>query len=245
MKEKINMEEGGSKRRFLVLIAAIAVLGLCGCRSRETLLLESEDMVKTAYESERDAEQAASQGTETETLRDTEAAVKQVEESTLFVHICGAVREPGVYELAGGSRVYDAVEAAGGFHEDADESYVNMALSLEDGWKIVIPTIEETSIMSTDKTAQDGEEGVGILAGTESIQETSGKSGKGGNGLVNINTAGREELCTLPGIGASRAESIIAYREKNGGFSKIEDIMQIEGIKEGMFAKLKERICVD
>jgi competence protein ComEA len=77
------------------------------------------------------------------------------------------------------------------------------------------------------------------VTGTE-----AGTAGETDGGLVDINTAAKEELLTLPGVGESRAQSIISYREKNGGFSRIEDIMRVEGIKEGMFAKMKDKICV-
>lgn len=252
MKEKMNIGNCSLRGCFMVL-AVVAALGLCGCNSRETLLLESEDLVKAVSGPESYAEGEASRGTgteiEAETAQEPErsaaAAVKQVEESTLFVHICGAVREPGVYELAGGSRVCDAVGAAGGFDEAADESYVNMALLLEDGWKIVIPTLAETDAMQPEGSKGYAGEGLGIVAGTEKVPGRTGENEADGSGLVNINTAGREELCTLTGIGESRADSIIAYRESNGGFTGIEDIMQVEGIKEGMFAKLKDRICVN
>ena len=166
-----------------------------------------------------------------------------VEISTLFVHICGEVMRPGVYELPEGSRVYEAVEEAGGFTQDAAADYVNLAYILEDGWKIEIPSWENLET--------DGEgKGNGISSG---ISADAGWTGNGtgdfggdasGDGLVDINTATKQELITLPGVGESRAESIISYREKNGGFSRIEDIMKVEGIKDGMFAKMKDKICV-
>ena len=138
------------------------------------------------------------------------------------------------YELPYGSRVFDAVEAADGLCEDASDSSVNMALLLEDGWKIVIPTIDEINLSENTNPANTG----GIYTDTNSKEKDNTK-------LVNINTATKEELCSLPGIGDSRAESIVAYREKNNGFSSIEDIMKVEGIKDGMFSKMKDKICVN
>ncbi len=120
---------------------------------------------------------------------------------------------------------------------------MNLAYILEDGWKIEIPSWENLET--------DGEgKGNGISSG---ISADAGWTGNGtgdfggdasGDGLVDINTATKQELITLPGVGESRAESIISYREKNGGFSRIEDIMKVEGIKDGMFAKMKDKICV-
>ena len=91
-------------------------------------------------------------------------------------------------------------------------------------------------------------EGTSEIVFSGGLPDGAGISGsgvkEGENGLIDINTASKEALCSLPGIGGSRADSIIAYREKNGGFAKPEDIMQVEGIKEGMFSKLKDKICV-
>jgi len=140
----------------------------------------------------------------------------------VVVHVCGAVMQPGVYELEKGSRIAQAVDMAGGFAEDADESYVNLAELLTDGTQIYIPTKEEALVLKQES------------------QEMGNSSGK-----VNINTADKALLCTLPGIGETRATDIIAYRQKNGGFSSIEDIMKVSGIKEAGFQKIKDKIVVN
>ena len=196
---------------FLILAALLA---LSGC-SRETVVLDAEDLVLLEETGGNEAEENKGKGSGEE----PEAAEERVEESTLFVHICGEVAEPGVYELPEGSRIYEAVEAAGGFTEAAEPGCVNLAQVLEDGRQVEIPDRESAAEIKQQEAAAD-------------------------HGLVDINTAGKPELCTLPGIGESRAESIIAYREKNGGFARIEDIMKVEGIKEGMFARIKDKICV-
>lgn len=144
------------------------------------------------------------------------------------VHICGAVNSPGVYTLEANSRIYQAVERAGGFREDADPDYLNQAGLIMDGMKIYIPT--ESEVENAD----------GINSWWET--EDGGMAKK--SSLVNINTAGEDLLCSLPGIGSSKAKSIIAYREKNGAFQKIEDIMNVEGIKDGLFQKIKDSITV-
>lgn len=165
--------------------------------------------------------------------------------NTLFIHIRGAVKAPGVYKLPAGSRVFEAVTAAGGFAEEADEDYVNLVLPLEDGCQLTIPTKEQTAgageALKKEMTAEPG------IGPADSINKTnhSNKAGSAGSsGTVNLNTADISLLCTLPGIGETRAEAIIAYREANGGFKAIEDIMQVEGIKEGTFKKLKDKISV-
>jgi competence protein ComEA len=155
------------------------------------------------------------------------------EEKVICVHICGAVVSPGVYEITQGSRVYEAVMAAGGYRDDADEDYVNQALVLNDSDKLVIPTLADTEAMVIPSDGKVREFGVG-----------SGDP-KTESGKVNINTAGVEELCTLSGIGEARAKVIISYRDSNGPFGSIEDIMNVSGIKQASFDRIKNDICVN
>lgn len=140
-----------------------------------------------------------------------------VEPEKLYVYVCGEVSAPGVYMLLKGDRVVDALEAAGGVTANANIVNLNLAGAVDDGMRIYVP----------DKSVAVGEEG---------MENT--------NGLVNINTATKEQLMTLPGIGQSRAEDIIAYRKSNGRFKTIDELMQVPGIKEGAFSKIKEYITV-
>ena len=144
-------------------------------------------------------------------------------EATLWVYVCGQVHEPGVYVLAEGSRVCDAFIAAGGLTENAAKEYWNQARILSDGEMIYVPTEEE--------------------AGERTLERDN--SGDADDGKININTATKEGLMTLPGIGEAKAESIIAYRDAHGGFSSIEEIMEVEGIKEGMYKKIKDYIVIN
>lgn len=137
----------------------------------------------------------------------------------IYVHICGEVCEPGVYELEKGSRVFDAVEMAGGFTKEADRSFVNLAAVLNDGQKIFIPA--------------PGEDAAEMFP-----EENS-------NNLVNINTASLDELCTLPGIGKTRAEAVIAYREEYGFFTEVSDLLKVNGIKEGIYNPIKDLVTVN
>ncbi len=139
----------------------------------------------------------------------------------LYVHVCGAVKVPGVYALAAGSRYQDAVEAAGGFREDAEETFLNLASPLTDGEQLVVPTVEEAASREASRAQAEQEDG-----------------------RVDLNQAGKEELMTLPGIGEVKAEAILAYREEHGPFSTVEELMQVSGIKENTFAQIKERIKV-
>ena len=148
--------------------------------------------------------------------------------SEVVVHVDGAVASPGVFSLAEGSRVNDAVLAAGGLEESADTSTVNLAAPLSDGAKVHIPTTEELASASTGTAESGGQSG----------------SGTASNGLVNINTATSAELQTLSGVGEATAQAIIEDRESNGPFTSPEDLMRVSGIGEKKFAKVKEHICV-
>ena len=144
---------------------------------------------------------------------------------TICIYICGQVHSPGVYVLEEGSRVCDAFSVAGGLTAEAAADYWNQARILTDGEMIYVPTVEEAK----DREPEDG----------------NGQNTNNNNGKININTATKEELMTLPGIGESRALSIIAYRKEHGGFSSPEEIMEVSGIKEGMYEKMKEYIMVN
>jgi len=142
---------------------------------------------------------------------------------SIWVYVSGAVQHPGVYELKDGSRICDGIEAAGGFLENAAGEYVNLARKLEDEEQIYIPTYDEVK--------EDD-----ITGNSVDTRQNSG--------LININTADEELLCTLPGVGASRAKAIIAYREEQGNFGSIEEVMNVEGIKNGLFSKIEALITV-
>ena len=139
----------------------------------------------------------------------------------IYVHIDGEVINPGLYKLTTDDRVNDLLVIAGGATDKASLKDINLAKRLEDEMKIYIPSKDEN--LSNEVSDQSG------------ISSSSGK--------VNINTATKDELKTLPGIGDSRAEEIIRYRE-NTGFSKIEDIKNISGIGDKTYEKLKELISV-
>lgn len=140
----------------------------------------------------------------------------------LTVDVSGAVANPGVYRLVPGSRVEDAVTAAGGFHENADRESVNLAARLQDGQKLHIPEI--------------------IVTG--SLPERSVSISDSANGIININTATLDMLDGLPGIGETKAREIIDYREKNGWFKVIEEIQNVPGIGPGIFENIKELISI-
>lgn len=150
--------------------------------------------------------------------KDTDSS-QSADANMIYVYVCGAVVKPGVYELKSGQRIWHAIEKAGGLTEEASDS-VNLAAPLEDGQMIQILTLAEA------KSAEAAE---------------ADKK----NGMVNINTADVTQLMELPGVGQSRAEDIIAYREEHGAFRSIEELMNVTGIKEGIYNKLQNKITID
>ncbi len=158
-------------------------------------------------------------------------------DSLLFVYVCGAVARPGVYELPAGGRVFEAVELAGGMTEDAGLSGVNQAEQVSDGQMIYIPTQQEID----DGTSGQAQTAQGAAQGAEA---EAGGGAPGGDGLIDLNTATQEQLMTLSGIGEAKAKSILDYREEHGGFSSPEEVMQVEGIKEGLYNRIKDDIKV-
>ncbi len=244
----------------------MAACFLGGCTKKEELLILSERAaadeaaIKSGETADADSGGvvAAEEKTDASSLRREEVLASESEGTPaqktpasgglLYVHVCGAVKASGVYELPAGSRVYEAVQAAGGFTGDADQNYVNQAQILTDGVKLVIPTREEAAADADAQKGQEPEDGeaarekdgaalqIGIV-GEEAAEPVDAK--------ININTASQKELCNIPGVGETRAAAIISYRESHGGFTKPEDIMKVNGIKEGMYEKIKDSISVE
>ena len=156
-------------------------------------------------------------------------------EEIVIVHVIGEVNNPGVVKLKEGSRIIDAINKAGGKTEEADLSKINLAYIVEDGTQIYIPRINEN--LNQISLISDGAgEGVIINDSNEEKEEINVK--------VNINTASKEKLETLPGIGETTAQKIIDYREANGKFKTIEDIKNVSGIGESKYESLKDKITV-
>ena len=139
------------------------------------------------------------------------------EQAEICVYVCGSVRSPGIVYLSEGSRLMDAVEAAGGFRDDARPEACNLAQKLMDGEQILVPSRAELQ-------AEGAVQGTAVF--------------------VNLNTAGREELMTLPGIGEVRAEAILRSRKEEGPFRTIEEITRVSGIGKAAFEKIKAQIRV-
>ena len=162
----------------------------------------------------------------------------------IYVDVCGAVANPGVFQLAAGSRVFQAIEAAGGYLPKAVQNCVNRAGVLTDGQQLYILTQEEMERQGLDPAEMSGASD-GQMNGSAGTGQNTGMTAQvQQDNRININTADEAQLTTLTGIGATRAQAIIAYREENGPFAAIEDIMNVQGIKEGTFAKIKDEIVV-
>ena len=201
----------------------VCLCGLAGCSEGGlSVTTVGNEQVLTEAEEETEPESiiAGTMITEAETQEEPAGEV-------LYIYVCGAVVKEGVYELEAGSRVYEAIDAAGGMTEDAAGAYINLAEPLTDGERIYVPTEEE------------------LDEGSISIMIRDSSSGESGSGLVNINTADAEQLKTLSGIGEKKAEDIISYRDSNGKFGSIEDIKNVSGIGDATFESIKDSITVD
>ncbi|MGI6554346.1 MAG: helix-hairpin-helix domain-containing protein [Bacillota bacterium] len=144
----------------------------------------------------------------------------------IFVHVTGAVEKPGVYAFESGARVNDAVARAVPLPE-ADLNLMNLAAVLEDGKRIEVPVMRQ------------GDDGQGMALSSSAQDNVPANGGK-----ININTASAAELDTLPGIGPAYAERIIQYREKQGGFSSIEELQDVSGIGPNTYERIKDLVCI-
>lgn len=185
--------------------------GLMGCDNRNDTFVHLDTEASVTEENH---------GEENTGSTEVQPASEVSTENELYVFVCGQVRNPGVYCVPAGSRICDAISAAGGCLETADDCIVNQAERLEDGDKVYIPAVGEEWDLIDEETKEE-------------------------DGLIHLNRATKEELMTLPGIGESKAEQILAYREEHGVFSSIEELMNISGIKEGVFHGIEDYITVE
>lgn len=229
------------RRKIIKLIAVVLLIAVSGalysCQNRPDgggadIVLEADDTGGVLTDGEVDiksADNEAGGDSKRGKLSEDNSTDKSIADNkhdsdkesssdgAVYVYVCGAVKNAGVYPLHSGDRIEAAILAAGGFSEDADTSALNLAELLCDGQKIDVPAVGET-----------------IAAG-------EGTADKGG--LLDINRASASELMTLPGIGETKANQIIAYREANGPFESVEALKNVPGIKDGVFEPIKALIC--
>ena len=214
------------------VVALAVVIALLACGSVATAVRTAGDAAfeitkasEHAADSEADGASTAQDATEGGDDPATPAAGKT---ARAVVHVSGAVVSPGVYELDATARVQAAIDAAGGFAEHAARDAVNCARVIQDGEQILVPTLEQAQGAPS-----------GGAAGASGAVASSTASPK-----VNINQASAEELDTLPGVGPSTAQKIIADREANGPFATIEDLKRVSGIGDKKYEQMAALICV-
>lgn len=204
-----------------VIVISIGVYGFFSMQKQNTVLNLNEMLVEENRE---------------EVNQEIDEVKEKEEVGNIVVHITGAVKNKGILRLPEGSRISDAIEAAGGETKEADLDSINLAYTLEDGQKIYIPSQE-------DKENNEQKQYITTESGdTTNIKENSKIEGE--NEKVNINTANQSELETLPGIGPSLASRIIEYREQNGKFNTIEELKNVKGIGDAKFEDLKNSATI-
>lgn len=224
--------------KIIGIVLIVLIFSGCG---RDVSILKGETM-EDSFETER-ADENEMESKDTKDTQEQQNIVTQQEDSDgnasdhnaselityIYVDLGGAVKHPGVYSLPEGSRVFEVIALAGGFMEDAYTRQINQADILEDGEQIYVLNIQEAEEMLSQ----------GTLSDTSTPSQEEHDSGK-----VDLNKAEKEDLMTLTGIGATRAEAILQYRAEHGGFRSIEELMQVEGIKEKTYEKIKDCITV-
>ena len=218
-----------------------------GCSDEEVMEIISEEGNKEQFsDNEQISDNAidVAKDTGVENTEKTEN-IETNDSQSFVVYVSGYVNNPGVYELSAGSRVIDAIDAAGGYSKEAYDNYLNLASLIADGQMIYVPSEEEIESGSIERGVASGADGSGAGGVTGGNGGGNGGNSSDSGTLVNINQASKEELMTLPGIGESKADKIIAYREANGRFNSPEGIMEISGIKDGLYNKIKDKICAN
>lgn len=210
-----------------VLLPLLLGLMLSGCGAEDTVFLER------ATEATEDGSAAVQ--TETKERQDQNP-------EPFYVYVCGAVKAPGVYRVDPGTRIFEAVALAGGITEDGSPESLNQALPVADGQMIRILTRAEEK---AQEAAGEEHERAGGAPDGVSLGLRSGEAAAAGeDGLLDLNLASVSDLMALPGIGEAKAKSIVAYRSEHGAFSSKEELMNISGIKEGVYNRIRDYIKV-
>ena len=232
LKTKLHLRDMPTSLRIgLVLLGAIILFilfqGLWQLSSGDTHLIDG-----SAQSSWQEEGEEGLTVTQDEAFQEGTASTAQP--VRLSVHVVGEVANPGLYEDDAGSRVHAAIDAAGGFTNDANQGSVNLAREIVDGEQIVV---------ASKNASAAGASGAGS-AGTASSGASGAGSSSAPGGLVNINTADIAGLSSLSGIGEATAKKIIADREKNGPFKTTKDITRVSGIGDKKYEAIKDSITV-
>lgn len=216
------MEMLSAKQKTAIIIAGVIIVGIfifyMTTKSNNYIMPEINEIAED--ENKGDGE---------------EPEEEQIVSKEIVVHITGAVQKEGIVRIKEGSRIVDAIEAAGGMTDEINLEMINLAYTLKDGQKIYVPKLSDKE----EEKYINGEKASNIIIdnGTEENSSTNAK--------ININTANIAQLETISGIGESTANKIIQYREKNGKFKTIEEIKNVSGIGELKYEGIKNDICVD
>lgn len=225
------------KRRITIalVIISLIIMSIIFNITRSTDTIETSDMV-IAQQEEEDITNIKSN--------------KSTDITKVKVDIKGAIAKPGVYDVNSDYRVIDVIKLAGGLKSNANTNYINLSSKVTDEMVIWIYTTKEISDFKLQQSSTQymiEKCNCPVVDNTTCLNSNSNKSSndtKEQNSIININTATLDELTTLDGIGESKAKSIIEYRTKNGPFKNIQDIMNVSGIGESAYNKIKERIEV-
>lgn len=230
--------QGQSAVLLFVLLSYL--IGLAGCGRQESVRYEAGSSGRQTEAQLPETQTEETENFEKETQPEKETQSEKETQTEGYVYVCGAVQRPGVYPIHSDMRVFEAVGLAGGFLDEADKNWLNLAGHLQDGQQLYVYTADETARME-----QEGMQPGGNAVQAERTEVPGGAAGAGmAEKKVNLNTADLETLMTLPGIGRVKAEEIIRYREEHGGFSRTEEIQNIPGIKQAVFSKIEDRIAV-
>ena len=220
-----------SRLQLIVVLLFVGIAGLIFVFSGKNVENPSElEVVESEEEQEISKVDIKSSANEKTELQQEEIVEKL--QSKIFVHICGEVKKEGVYQVESDARIVDAINAAGGLTNKAASYGINQAEKLKDGMQIYVPSKKEI-----EKTVRNGQ-----ALPISSSQRSSSENAQGD--IININFASKEELMKIKGVGEAKAALIINYRETNGSFKNITDLMKIKGIKQKFFDKIKDNICV-
>lgn len=212
---------------FIITLLFVVMIFATGCNRESVKYISPDaDVIDGSYENTQTEGNTADKDTQTDVNSELVDDVGHSgnQSDTVPVYVCGAVNNPGVYYLSPDSLKADALHMAGGLTPDAATYYVNLAETVASGEKIYFPYADEVA---------------------DSVNVSQNDNGQDNSGKININTATKEELMTLPGIGESKACAIIRYREEYGPFQTIEDITNISGIKEGVYNNIRDYIIVN
>lgn len=224
-------------RGLATALFVVFLLTTGGCRNRpETYTAGVETGQDTAQSGDTEKESGRPDiPEETAAPAGENGTGTKTQESAGYVYVCGFVANPGVYEVYEGMRLFEAIEQAGGFLPGADREWLNLAQKVSDGQRIYVCSAEETKELAAAQRIGDM---TGAGGGSDAGARATGTE------KVNLNTADKETLMTLPGIGEVKADAIIQYRTEHGAFASAEEIQNISGIKDAVYAKIRDRITV-